>query len=155
VLTSPWHERETQRLVERLDAALYAPRPDTVEDLMRKFDVTAEEVGDGSPDLRWLGDGDAHFFGAGDPLPVGVEALLGRESNDLVLWVEGQRALVTGDTLADFGRGLELVPGWRPAGVTRGAMAERLRPLLELPVELVLPAHGAPTNRDALERALA
>src|SRR5262249_14734286 len=83
------------------------------------------------------------------------EALLGRESNDLVLWVEGQRALVTGDTLADFGRGLELVPGWLPAGVTREAMAERLRPLLELPVELVLPAHGAPTARDELERALA
>ena len=29
-----------------------------------------------------------------------------------------------------------------------------LRPLLELPVELVLPAHGAPTDRAALERAL-
>jgi hypothetical protein len=30
-----------------------------------------------------------------------------------------------------------------------------LRPLLDLPVELVLPAHGAPTDRAALERALA
>jgi hypothetical protein len=29
-----------------------------------------------------------------------------------------------------------------------------LRPLLELPVELVLPAHGEPTDRAALERAL-
>ena len=29
-----------------------------------------------------------------------------------------------------------------------------LRPLLELPVELVLPTHGAPTDRAALERAL-
>jgi hypothetical protein len=31
---------------------------------------------------------------------------------------------------------------------------EELRPLLELPVELVLPTHGAPTDRAALERAL-
>jgi hypothetical protein len=31
---------------------------------------------------------------------------------------------------------------------------EALRPLLELPVEMVLPTHGAPTDRAALERAL-
>jgi hypothetical protein len=30
----------------------------------------------------------------------------------------------------------------------------RLRPLLDLPVELVLPAHGEPTDRAALERML-
>jgi hypothetical protein len=30
----------------------------------------------------------------------------------------------------------------------------RLRPLLDLPVELVLPAHGEPTDRAALERVL-
>jgi hypothetical protein len=29
-----------------------------------------------------------------------------------------------------------------------------LRPLLELPVEVVLPTYGAPTDRAALERAL-
>jgi hypothetical protein len=39
--------------------------------------------------------------------------------------------------------------------MTREEVEERLRPLLELPVELVLPAHGAPTDRAALERALA
>ena len=72
-----------------------------------------------------------------------------------MFWLERHRVLVTGDTLADFGGGLEIVPGWLPAGVTREAMIERLRPLLELPVELVLPAHGEPAGRDALERALA
>ncbi|HEX3802465.1 MAG TPA: hypothetical protein VHV75_06470 [Solirubrobacteraceae bacterium] len=30
-----------------------------------------------------------------------------------------------------------------------------LLPLLDLPVEMVLPTHGLPTDRDALERALA
>lgn len=156
VLTSPWHERDTEGLVERLGAKLFAPAPDTAEDLMRKFDITAEQAGNGSPDLGWLraGDFDAQFFGAGDRLPFGVEAVPGRESNDLVLWLESPGALVTGDTLSDFGRGLEVVPGWLPPGVTREEMVERLRPLLELPVELVLPAHGEPTDRAALERAL-
>jgi len=31
---------------------------------------------------------------------------------------------------------------------------ETLQPLLDLPVELVLPTHGAPADRAALERAL-
>jgi hypothetical protein len=40
-------------------------------------------------------------------------------------------------------------------GVTpEQAAGEGLRPLLARPVELVLPAHGAPTDRVALERAL-
>jgi glyoxylase-like metal-dependent hydrolase (beta-lactamase superfamily II) len=79
----------------------------------------------------------------------------GRLPNDLVLWVESRRALIVGDTLVDFGRGLELPADWLPKGVTREQMVEALRPLLELPVELVLPAHGAPTDRAARERALA
>jgi hypothetical protein len=37
--------------------------------------------------------------------------------------------------------------------VTRDQIAEALRPLLELPVELVLATHGGPTDRAALERA--
>jgi hypothetical protein len=75
VLTAPWHERDTQRLVERLGTTVFAPPPDTAQDLMDKFGVTTEH-------------------------------------------------------------------------------AERLRPLLERPVEVVLPTHGAPTDRAALERAL-
>ena len=39
-------------------------------------------------------------------------------------------------------------------GVTREQVVGRLRPLLALPVEIVLPTHGAPTDRVALERAL-
>ncbi len=37
---------------------------------------------------------------------------------------------------------------------THPAILKTLRPLLELPVELVLPTHGAPADRAALERAL-
>ena len=76
-----------------------------------------------------------------------------REHNDLVLWIEGVRAVVAGDSLADFGTGFALNE-WLRGGVTREQVVERLRPLLALPVEFVLPAHGAPTDRAALERAL-
>jgi len=38
--------------------------------------------------------------------------------------------------------------------LTPEQVADRLRPLLDLPVELVLPAHGEPTDRAALERVL-
>ena len=148
VLTAPWHERGTQRLVELLGAPVFAPPPDTAQDLMEKFGVTAEQAGDGSPDLAWLRDRD---FGR---VPDGIESFAGREHNDLVLWVESQRAVVCGDTLADFGSGFEIPSEWLRGGVTREQVVEGLRPLLDKPVELVLPAHGAPTDRAALERAL-
>jgi catechol 2,3-dioxygenase-like lactoylglutathione lyase family enzyme len=44
--------------------------------------------------------------------------------------------------------------GFGPQAASCRDITEGLRPLLALPVELVLPAHGAPTDRAALERAL-
>jgi len=155
VLTAPWHERDTKSLVERFGLPVYNPPPDTAEDLMQKFGITAEQAGDGSPDLRWLkgNGGEAHTYLGGDSLPLGIEALEGREHNDLVLWVESAGAVISGDTLVDFGRGFQIAD-WLRAGVTREEIRQRLAPLLDRPVELVLPAHGAPTDRTALERAL-
>ena len=157
VLTAPWHERETQSLVDQLGATVFVPPPDTQDDLVQKYGVTPEQAAGGSPDVAWLlgGDsGEANLYAAGDRLPIGIEAYPGREHNDLVLWIESRRAVVAGDSLADFGRGLEIPREWLREGVTREQIAEGLRPLLTLPVELVLPAHGAPTDRVALERAL-
>ena len=139
VLTCPWHVRDARGLAERLGATLYVPPPD-----------------EGDPDPV-----EGHVFSAGDRLPVGVEAFPGMEPNDLVLWIESRRALVTGDTLIDRGEGLEFPVDWASKGAiaARGVppeqILESLRPLLELPVELVLPTHGATTDRAALERALA
>ena len=70
-----------------------------------------------------------------------------------MLWIESRRAVVAGDALVDFGRGLEPRESLTK-GATREQVVEGLRPLLALPVEVVLPAHGAPTDRAALERAL-
>jgi predicted methyltransferase MtxX (methanogen marker protein 4) len=65
-------------------------------------------------------------------LPIGAEAFLGREYNDLVLGIESVAAVVSGDTLVDFGRGLE-ANEWLRGGVTREEVTMRLRPLLALP----------------------
>jgi hypothetical protein len=155
VLTAPWHERDTQSLVERLRMPVFVPPPDTADDLVRKYGITPEQAAGGSPDLAWLREGSITptYIAGGDRLPARIEVFAGREHNDLVLWIDRVGAVISGDTLVDFGRGLQLNE-WLRAGVTRDEVADRLRPLLARPVDLVLPTHGAPTDRAALERAL-
>jgi glyoxylase-like metal-dependent hydrolase (beta-lactamase superfamily II) len=135
LLTCPWHARDARALVERLGASLFAPPPDEAD-----------------PDPL-----PAQVFRAGEEPVAGVKAFPGMEPNDLVLWVESRGALFAGDTLIDRadGNGLVFPSTWADKGVPADEILETLRPLLELPVELVLPTHGAPTDRAALERALA
>ena len=157
VLTAPWHERDTQSLVERLGVPVFTPLPDTAQDLMDMYGLTAEQAGEGSPDLVWLlreKKGEARPYSSGDRLPFGAEVFAGHKANDTVLWVESQRAVISGDTLVDFGEGLEINERWLRPGMTREKIAEGLRPLLVQPLELVLATHGGPTDRAALERAL-
>jgi glyoxylase-like metal-dependent hydrolase (beta-lactamase superfamily II) len=157
VLTNPWHERDTRSLVERLGVPVFTPLPDSAEDLMQKYGITAEQAGDGSPDLVWLlreSKGEARPYSPGDRLPFGAEVFPGREPNDTVLWIESRRAVVSGDSLVNFGQDVEIPLQWLRDGVTREQVVEGLRPLLELPVEHVLLTHGGPTDRAALERAL-
>ena len=133
VLTCPWHRRDAVALAEQFDATIYVPPPDASD-----------------PDpVR------GQVFTAGDWLPIGVAARPGLERNDLVLWIGSRGALVAGDTLIDRGDGLVLPVTWLPDGMSAEQALELLRPLLELAVEVVLPTHGAPTDRAALERALA
>jgi glyoxylase-like metal-dependent hydrolase (beta-lactamase superfamily II) len=157
VLTCPWHERATESLVEQHGVPVYTPLPDSAEYLMQTYGITAEQAGDGSPDVVWLlkeGKGDARPYMAGDRLPVGVDAFPGQKPNDLVLWIESHATVIAGDTLVDFGDGLHINPRWLGPGVTREQVVEGLRPLLDLPVEHVLATHGGPFDRTALERAL-
>jgi len=157
VLTAPWHERDAEGLVDRLGVPVYTPLPDSAQFLMDTYGITAEQAGDGSPDVVWLlreGKGEARPYAAGDRLPFGADVYPGHKANDTVLWIESKRAVISGDTLVDFGQGLEINERWLPPGVTREEIAGQLRPLLELPVEHVLATHGGPTDRAALERAL-
>jgi glyoxylase-like metal-dependent hydrolase (beta-lactamase superfamily II) len=113
---------------------------------------------DGSPDVAWLltGEiGDPHLYAPDGGLPAGVDAAFpGREPNDFVLWFASRRTVVAGDTLVDFGSGLEIHEPWLWT-TTREQVVDQLRPLLDLPVEHVLPTHGGPHDRAALDRVLA
>jgi glyoxylase-like metal-dependent hydrolase (beta-lactamase superfamily II) len=143
--------------VERLGVPVHTPLPDSAQYLMDSYGITAEQAGDGSPDLVWLlreGKGEARPYTAGERLPFGADVFPGHKPNDTVLWVESHGAVISGDTLVDFGNGLEINERWLRPGVTREEIAAGLRPLLDLPVEHVLATHGGPTDRAALERAL-
>ena len=132
VLTCPWHRRDAPSLAERLSLPIYVPPPDPPDP-----DPVKGEV-----------------FRPGDRLPVGVEAFPGREPNDPVLWIESRQALVAGDSLIERDKGLEFPRDWAPEDASPDQLLESMQPLLELPVELVLPTHGEPTDRAALQRAL-
>jgi hypothetical protein len=151
VLTAPYHERDARTL----GLPVHTPPADTWQDWVEKFGVDPEKVrGMESEDLAWLRAGqlEGHFHGPGD-WPFGIHAYAGREDNDLVLWLPAAGALVCGDTISDFGRGMHVALGGR-THVTEEQIKERLQPLLDLPVELVLPAHGEPGGRELLEQAL-
>jgi glyoxylase-like metal-dependent hydrolase (beta-lactamase superfamily II) len=128
VLTCPWHARDSLKL----DVPLFAPPPDPRDQ-------------DPLP---------AHTYSAGDTLEFGITAFAGLEPADLVLWVEQFRALIFGDTLVDFGNGLELPDDWGPKSVSHPEVLRTLEALLDLPVELALPTHGHPADRAAFQRAL-
>ena len=128
VLTCPWHRRDAPQL----GLPIYVPPPDAHDP-----DPVQGEV-----------------FRAGDLLRFGVRAFEAFEPIDLVLYVESRRAVVAGDTLIDRGNGLQVHPDWPGPGIAAEEVVERLRPLLDLPVDVVLPTHADPADRTALERAL-
>ena len=57
VLTAPWHERDTQSLVERLGLPVYVPPPDSEDDLMQKFGITREQAAGCPPARSSVGGG--------------------------------------------------------------------------------------------------
>jgi glyoxylase-like metal-dependent hydrolase (beta-lactamase superfamily II) len=94
-------------------------------------------------------------------VPVGVEEVrirgVGGESERL-FWLPEHRALVTGDVIHGAEGGVRLCPdSWLPEDLRGEAIRGELCPLLDLPVERILPAHGEPVlanGREALARAL-
>jgi hypothetical protein len=81
--------------------------------------------------------------------PPEIEAYPGTYEEEWVLWIPEHRALVFGDAL-----GALADPRWLPEGQSADDVRAKLRPLLDLPVELVLLTHGEPTDRAGLEALL-
>lgn len=129
LLTVHWHARSARELAERFpDARVWAHSRGRAA-VARRTPVT-------------------DVFRAGEPLPAGLLALEARPRSEVVLWAGRFRALITGDALlgdGERGQGLHACPAsWLPASTDLGELRASLRPALELPVELVLPGHGAP-----------
>jgi glyoxylase-like metal-dependent hydrolase (beta-lactamase superfamily II) len=98
-------------------------------------------------------------FRRGGEAPDGAQAFDAQAAEEAFLWVEEHGALVSCDVLmGDENGALRLCPeSWFDEGWNHARLRETLRPLLDLPVELVLPTHGEPIvdgARDALARAL-
>ena len=95
-------------------------------------------------------------------LPDGVETIQIRGAGETMVWLPERRALIPGDRLLGGDRGdVRLCPeSWLrylPSKMNQVQLRKALRPLLELPVEMVVVSHGEPVlsgGREALERAL-
>ena len=95
-------------------------------------------------------------------LPTGVETIPIRRAGETMVWIPEHATLVPGDRILG-GRegGLRVCHdswlSYLPTGMTGTELREALRPLLRLPIELVLVSHGEPVlsgGREALERAI-
>jgi len=145
VVTLHWHVRSAEELAARYDARVLAIAP------------VAERLGGVVTDV----------FGDGDRLPGGIVALGpvpidSSEADGVVeeaaLWLPEQRAVVAGDILVGTPEGLRVWWADRGDPVYERRVAPFVRRLADLPVELVLPAHGEPVMAGGsaeLGRALA
>lgn len=135
-----WHVRNTREIAERYGARVWAPARGRAAIERRAGTVT-------------------DVFRRGDPLPGGVTAFPTARAAEVVFWIGEHRAVIPGDViLGDGDGGLRLCPdSWLPETTSPDALRESLRPLLDLPAELVLVSHGVPVRErgaQALARIL-
>jgi hypothetical protein len=140
LLTIHYHVRSTAEIVARHPGTrVWAHAPDAAP-IRRRTPVT-------------------DLFRAADALPGGLQAHVVRPRTEVVLWDAAAGALIPGDVLlgAKDG-GVRMCPAsWLPQSATITQLREKLEPLLELPVEMVLVSHGEPVLADghaALAKAL-
>ena len=111
VLTAPYHERDARGL----GLPIHTPPADTWEDWVEKFGIDPDKVrGMESEDLAWLraGEGEGEFHGPG-PWPFGITPTRAARRTT---WSSGSRrvnAIVSSDSLSDFGDGLGIQMGGR------------------------------------------
>ena len=143
-----------EALLRRLDRAIRDRRLPvsiltTIQFHRRSRDMLADRYGASTSRAR-------------DRLPTGVESFPIRGAGETMFWLAEHRALVPGDRIIGAeGGGLRTCPdswlAYLPSGLSVAQLRDRLRPLLELPIEAVLVSHGDPVlraGRAALARAL-
>jgi len=97
-------------------------------------------------------------YAAGDEAPAGVEPFVVSEVDETLWWLPEHATLVAGDVLVGAGGSIEVCPdSWLDERSSHASIRAALAPLLELPLERVIPSHGEPVlgdGRAALARAL-
>jgi glyoxylase-like metal-dependent hydrolase (beta-lactamase superfamily II) len=136
LLTIHWHARSAADVAVRFDSAhIWAHSRDRAA-VARRAPVT-------------------DVFRIGDELPGGLVAIEARPRSEVLFWEPRSQALIVGDALlgdGEKGEGLGTCPaGWLPQSTSLEGLRAALRPALDLPVEMLLPSHGAPVLKDARE----
>ena len=140
LLTIYWHARSAHALLDRSDGTrVWAHEPAAAE-LRKRVAVT-------------------DTFAADTELPGRVEPKEAARGGEILFWIPEHRALVAGDVLlGTTDGGIRVCPdSWLGDRTTPETLRDELRPLLDLPLELVLLTHGEPVvdnARDALAHAL-
>jgi glyoxylase-like metal-dependent hydrolase (beta-lactamase superfamily II) len=138
LLTIHWHARSAAELTARLPRTRVWAHSRNRAATARRTPVT-------------------DVFRAGDSLPADLQALEARPRSEVLFWAADQRALIAGDVLlgdGERGEGLHTCPAsWLPQSSSLEDLRAALGPVAGLPVELVLPSHGAPVLSGA-RRAL-
>jgi glyoxylase-like metal-dependent hydrolase (beta-lactamase superfamily II) len=129
LLTIHWHARSAAEVASRFDGTRIWANSRNRAAVGRRAPVT-------------------DVFRVGEELPAGLVALEARPRSEVLFWEPRSRALIAGDALlgdGEKGAGLDTCPAsWVPEPSGLRDLRDALRPALDLPVELVLPSHGAP-----------
>jgi glyoxylase-like metal-dependent hydrolase (beta-lactamase superfamily II) len=136
LITVFWHARSAHEIAERYPGATIWAPADTPAEVAERLE---------SPNM----------YAAGDTLPGGIRAHAVSRLGEMVLYLPSHNAVAFGDVVLD---GVRLCPdSWLPNDMTRRDVADTLRPLLELEVDLLLLTHGGPVTdrtQEKLESAL-
>jgi glyoxylase-like metal-dependent hydrolase (beta-lactamase superfamily II) len=139
LLTIYYHARSSREILERYEGASVWVHEPARELMAERTTVT-------------------DTFLPGEELPGGVVAYDAARGFEVVFWAPAHRALFAGDVLLEDGAGgVQMCPPHWTTSRTQEEIRDALRPVLELPVELVCLAHGGVVEgaRAGLARAIA
>lgn len=134
LLTIHWHARSAAEVAARFEGARVWAHSRNRAAAARRTPVT-------------------DVFKLGDDLPAALAPIEARPRSEVLFWEPRTHALIAGDALlgdGEKGEGLHTCPAsWLPGSTSLDELRESLQVALALPIELVLPSHGAPVLADA------